>query len=82
MYVDQATADYWVACGWGMVRRWNIILIKPLPLKLRDTSCSVRESTILAAASGSRYHRSLIQEAWGYEQQRAQHPIQRPVAIA
>lgn len=66
LVIDRATADYWIACNWvSRFGRWSLILKKPLPLKLRDTSCSIRESTIMAAASGSKYHLSLIQEAWG-----------------
>ena len=65
MFVDQASADYLVSCGFAVIRRWNIVLKKPSPLKLRDASSNIRESTILAAASGSKYHRALIEEAWG-----------------
>jgi len=43
--------------------KWQIVLVKPTPLKLRGPSANIRESTILAALMGSQYHRSLI-EAW------------------
>ena len=43
--------------------KWQIVLVKPLPLKLRGPSANIRESTIIAALMGSQYHRSLI-EAW------------------
>lgn len=66
MVVDRATRDCLVEYHNAFpLSRWVIVLKEPLPLKLRDTSCSIRESTIMAAASGSKYHLSLIQEAWG-----------------
>lgn len=66
LFVSREEAQYLLDCQFAWRRaRWLIVLKKPLPLKLRDQSCSIRENTIIAAASGSRYHRALIQEAWG-----------------
>lgn len=63
-FVERETAQYWLDCGWAFrLNRWTIVLKKPLPLKLHGQSCNIRESTILAAAFGSRFHQSLI-EAW------------------
>jgi len=62
--VNAQTAQYWLDCQWAWrLNRWTIVLKKPLPLKLRGASCSMRESTVIAAMLGSRYHRSLM-EAW------------------
>lgn len=64
LFIERDTAQYWLDCGFAFrFDRWTLILKKPLPPKLRGASCSIRESTILAASSGSRYHQSLI-EAW------------------
>lgn len=62
--VDAATATYLLDCKFAKrLSKWQIVLAKPLPLQLRGPSANIRESTIIAAVSGSRYHQSLIQ-AW------------------
>lgn len=65
-FITREEAQYLLDCQFAYWRRrWLIVLRKPLPLKLRDASSNIREHTILAAASGSKYHRALIEEAWG-----------------
>lgn len=62
--INAISASYLLDCKFATrVGRWRIRLAKPTPLKLRDQSANIRESTILAAISGSHHHRSLI-EAW------------------
>ena len=63
-FVERADVDYWIACGWAVwAGKCTVRLRRSAPLKLRDESASIRPSTIIAAASGSKHHQALI-EAW------------------
>lgn len=63
-FVSRTEAQYLLDCKFAFWRsRWTIILKKPLPLSLHGPSANISEGTMLAAITGSRYHRTLI-EAW------------------
>lgn len=63
-FITREEARYLWTVGFATWRGdWLLVLKKTLPLQLRGPSANIRESTIIEAISGSRYHQSLI-ESW------------------
>jgi len=63
-FVEQDEAQGYIAQGSAWRRsKYLIVLTEPKPLALRDASAMIREHTVIQAATGSRYHRSLC-AAW------------------
>lgn len=63
-FVEQEEANGYIAQGSAWRRsKYLVVLTEPKPLVLRDASAMIRENTVLQAATGSKYHRSLC-AAW------------------
>lgn len=59
-FVSQEDALGYCAEGSAWRRsKYLIVLLKPKPLKLRSASSVIRENTVIEAACGSKYHRTL-----------------------
>jgi hypothetical protein len=66
--VSYEEADELLKCGFARrVGRWKLQLHAPSDstLKLHGTSAVMGPSAIFAVASGSAYHKALLEEAWG-----------------
>jgi len=63
-FIEQDEANGYIAQGSAWRRsKYLIVLTEPKPLALRDASAMIRENTVVQAASGSKYHRTLC-AAW------------------